>query len=392
MELASESDSRVEANHIKDQSQGERKAWWQCRGGVRRWVVIGLICFLAVGVLGMRLKYLEQAFAETDKQKHDPLMVNNKSFLSRTNPFSPVPPPSPTPLPLSKQYIYAGSRLLAVKDAGVNVVAPSDLAVWRPSTGTWWVLGNQMTTQAWGFSADSPAPGDYDGDGKTDFCVYRPNEGVWYVMKSSDGSYQTTSFGTDEDEVAQADYDGDGKTDIALFRPSNKYWYIIRSSDSQTSIESLGGKGGDPVPADYDGDGKSDKAVWRNGSATFWVLRSTSGEIVSAAFGKSGDLPVIGDYDGDGRADLATWRDSDNKWRILQSSNDQTLTIEWGVKSTDKAVPADYDADGKCDIAIWRASGTYTGYWFILKSSNGQMRADLWGQAGDIPVPSRYRR
>ena len=72
--------------------------------------------------------------------------------------------------------------MLAVVDANANETPPADLAVWRPSSGVWYVYN--LVTTAWtsysfGASGDKTVPGDYDGDGKTDFAVARPNSGAY---------------------------------------------------------------------------------------------------------------------------------------------------------------------------------------------------------------------
>ena len=109
------------------------------------------------------------------------------SASSSWNPFAaPLPTPGPQ---LSKEYIYAGSRLLAVEDTFANAAPPADLAVWRPSTGVWWIRwSSDGVTRAfvWGSPGDLPVAGDYDSDGKFDPAIWRPSDRTWYVLKSSD--------------------------------------------------------------------------------------------------------------------------------------------------------------------------------------------------------------
>ncbi|MEO6393747.1 MAG: VCBS repeat-containing protein, partial [Pyrinomonadaceae bacterium] len=68
------------------------------------------------------------------------------------------------------------------------------------SAGVWYILrssDNSVYVVNWGLNTDRPAPGDYDGDGKTDVAVYR--NGVWYILQSSNGQVTTQLFGVSGD-------------------------------------------------------------------------------------------------------------------------------------------------------------------------------------------------
>jgi hypothetical protein len=306
--------------------------------------------------------------------------------------WNPLAPPLPTSTPqLSKELIYAGSRLVAVEDANANAAPPADLAIWRPTSGEWWVMSNGQSTQvtyAWGTSGDDPVEGDYDGDGKTDFSVFRPSSGTWYIVYSS-GSGAQFPFGQTGDIPAQADFDGDGKTDAAVFRSGA--WYIQQSSNNVTIQQQFGLSTDIPAPADYDGDGRADVGVWRSSNQTFYSTNSSNNLLQTPSMGASSASAtkvVSADYDGDGKADYAVYDSSTANWYIRQSSGTVTTT-QWG-SGGDTPVQNDYDGDGKVDLATWRNSN---GNWYIRQSASGNsLRQVQWGASGDIPVPAFYRR
>ncbi|MBX3297054.1 MAG: VCBS repeat-containing protein [Acidobacteria bacterium] len=359
----------------------------------RLWLV-AVVVLLVAGVAGATLKYMEE-----DARRQNAMKPRDRSLLSAINPY--VTSPSPTPAPqLSKEYIYAGSRLLAVEDANANAAPPADLAVWRPSTGVWWVLGgpgSQQTSFQWGGTGDKPVPGDFDGDGKTDFSIYRGSTGEWWIYRSSDNTSTTIAFGQAADLPAVGDYDGDGRSDAALYRGANGTWYITRSSDSSSYQVQFGLSSDVPAPGDFDGDGKADIAVYRSSNTTFYTYRSSDLTVESTNINSTG-TPVPADYDGDGKANYAVRSGSD--WKISSAfpniitgsgtpqSSESVYTVSW-QDGGDKAVQNDYDGDGIVDIAVWRDSN---GTWYIRKSSDLSTRTEQWGTTGDIAVPALYRR
>ncbi|MBK9214022.1 MAG: VCBS repeat-containing protein [Chloracidobacterium sp.] len=263
----------------------------------------------------------------------------------------------------------------------------SDVSVYRPSTGMWYLQNSTAGFSAvrFGVTTDKIAPADYDGDGKTDIAVFRPSDGGWSVINSSTGIPMHRSFGNDEDVPVPADYDGDGKADICVFRASQGVWYRQNSSDGATVAMRFGQSGDVPAVGDFDGDGKADIGIWRPSQGEWYYARSSDGTARGESFGTDGDTAVPADYDGDGRADIAVYRPSTSTWHFRNSSNGTYRSIVL-VNATGIPTPADYDGDGKADAAVFRS---VDGMWHRQNSSNSSYTNVQWGLNGDTPTPGR---
>lgn len=387
----SDTNSRTDNKSNKGRSGKSGSVFLYLRGKVWYVAAACVLLLAAVGVMASN-GWLPRTDALTGKKTGWFGKELPKNASSSWNPFA-APLPTPTPQ-LSKEYIYAGSRLLAVEDAGANAAPPADLAVWRPSSGIWYVLGgpgSQQTSYEFGTAGDVPMPGDYDGDGKTDFAVFRPSTQYWYIVNSSTSTISQYPFGTSGDTPVTSDFDGDGKTDAAVFRSDTPSaglatWYVLNSSGIGVSTIQFGLNSDEPSPADFDGDGKADIAVWRNSNNTFYSIDSSTQTLAQANMASSGE-PVSADFDGDGKANYAIL--SGNSWKIMNSAITSVSSVTW-QNSGDIPVQNDYDGDGIVDIAVWRSSN---GNWYIRQSASGNsLRQVQWGTAGDLPVPAYFRR
>ena len=284
-------------------------------------------------------------------------------------------------------YIYTTTKstILGTTISDFGSDGLSDIAVFRPSNGTWYWLsnsnGSSHTTQL-GLAGDKVVPGDFDGDSKNDVAVFRPSNSTWYWLNSSNFGFHSVRFGNRGDRPAFGDYDDDGKTDFAVFRPSKGVWYLQQSTQGFATIK-LGDSTDKIAQGDYDADGKTDIAVYSPSKGLWSVLQSTQG-FAKFQFGTAEDKPVPADYDGDGKTDIAVFRPSNGTWYFRQ--NDSVTEIQFG-NSTDRPAPADFDGDGKIDIAVYRPSD---GTWNVLRSSDNYVYQVQFGTIEDIPIPSGY--
>jgi hypothetical protein len=279
-----------------------------------------------------------------------------------------------------------------------NADGKNDVAIYRPTTGEWWIQynpnGNAIVAQ-WGIDpSDKPVTADFNGDGATDLGIYRASEGSWWVLNSPASPVFFTFvqlWGGDPSDVpVPGDYNGDGKADLAIFRRSQGIWWITNApageASSYMNVRKWGNPGDIPVAEDYDGDGKWDLAVWRPKTGDWWISYSSTGRTV--VYRLQGDIPVPGDYDGDGKADYAMY----SRIGLYVVRTGSGFMFEDSFNNIELPNAVDYDGDGKADFAAYYFSNdsNTTALWSIYPTSSGGYRSEFFGKQGDIILSQPY--
>ncbi len=229
---------------------------------------------------------------------------------------------------------------------------------------------------------------DFDGDSRADISVFRPNNGTWYRLDSVNGAFRANQFGANGDIVAPGDFDGDGKTDLNVWR--NGVFYTLRSADNTFNAVAFGIDTDDPQAcADYDGDGKADYTVYRTGTPSFYYILGSTRGFFAVAFGSANDFSIVADWDGDRISDPSVYRPSNATYYGLKSSNNQLYAQNFGVYITDEVTTGDVDADGKSDPLVYRFSGAQPGTWYWIGSTSG-FAGQGFGLGTDRAVPADY--
>ena len=303
--------------------------------------------------------------------------------------------------------------------ATTTATGADDCAVFRPSTGTWFVR-NQATVQ-FGLPGDIPVPGDYNGDGRrTSRCFGRPRA----VVRARPGRRASWAPGR---HPVPGDYNGDGTTDRAVFRPSTGQWFVQGQATVQFGLAGDVPVAGDPsVGRPHRGRhawiSAGDLAIRCNGTTDIDGVSASSGVWFGGpeplcSGDSAGDIPVTGRLQRQRHnRHRAVFRPSTGVWFVQGQA-----AVQWGLPG-DIPCPATTTATGRptspcfarrpargsCTTrprcsgaspatsrcpATTTATGRRTSRCFgrrpVRGSCQNQATVQL-GLAGDVPVPGDY--
>ncbi len=276
----------------------------------------------------------------------------------------------------------------------------------------------QRAITAAAHSAARHAPGDIDGDGRSDLLLENRafNFAAYWIMEGATPTRYSPAFTPpiDQIQVARGDFNGDGKLDLVWARtrpfigpvrppgspPPTKLVMWLGDGNGFTAVN-IGdnAEGWSVVGAgDIDGDGKSDLLLINHGLAYFayWKMDGAQVAAYSPVFARPADsvLATTGDFNGDGKLDLVWENGVAGPWTLWAGngvgfqSMDLAVSPLQGVNAVIGA--GDIDGDGKSDLLMIDASGAFR---YLIMDGARQVRSSVLFPRPDgasRPLPGDY--
>lgn len=236
---------------------------------------------------------------------------------------------------------------VSLSTVSVEWISPDEFGLWRNNGGTIEWYFDRNGSRAWessdalspipsygGASTDKVAIGDFNGDGIDQIAVYKPSTGDFY-LDGGDFAWEGTApsgdylapFGVTGGTAVVGDWDGDGKDDIGVYISSSNTWYLdldgngVFDANKDLTI-TYGATNATPLVGDWNGDGKDELGYWTTSGGTEYFHLDVNGDranggdwVISRSY-TAGDVPVAGDWDGDGRTDIAIF--NSGSWDLFK--------------------------------------------------------------------------
>src|SRR5690606_9402219 len=209
------------------------------------------------------------------------------------------------------------------------------------------------------------APGDFNGDGDTDFAVVNRESNSVTILTNTGGALAATATLAAPEEpraAAAGDFDGDGDMDLAVTEHRGRQVRLFTNTGAGAFTPGATvGVGGDVRPegivaTDIDGDGDTDLAVTIDNFVG--IMINTGGIFGFPARFASGSIDpselFAADFDGDGDDDLVSVNNDGGSVSVLENLGGTlraAIVIPTGVNPEFAAI-ADLDGNGSLDIAV----------------------------------------